>query len=140
MKYIGYMLIFLSSIASAEELYFCSDNQATGFKKKSNYYMPTTFNLQKFELKILDDDRIQINSPSMDSSGLFSCIKPIRFTPKKLSYDVLKHWKSCTSSNGYLFNFNATNKRYVFAKGYGYVFSDNAGDAVAIRTGTCSKD
>ncbi len=46
MKYIGYLLIFLSSIASAEELYFCSDNQATGFKKKSKSYRPTTFNLQ----------------------------------------------------------------------------------------------
>jgi len=140
MKYLFLILIMLSSTVMAEEIYFCSDNQATGFKKKSKSYKPTTFNLQKFELKILTDNRIQINSPSMDSSGLFRCIKPIRFTPKKLSYDVLKHWKSCTSSNGYLFNFNATNKRYVFAKGYGYVFSDNAGDAVAIRTGTCSKD
>ncbi len=140
MKYLALILIMLSSTVMAEEIYFCSDNSANGFKKKQGRYKATAFNPKKFGMKLLDDGHIVINSPSMDSAGLYSCIKPVRFTPQTLSYDISTRWKSCASSNGYLFNFNSNNGRYVFAKGYGYVFSDNDGDSVAIRIGICTNN
>lgn len=139
MKYLGLILFVLSNIAIAEEIFFCSDSHANGFKKKQGHYSPTTFNPKRFDIKLLDNGHIVINSPSMDSAGLYNCVKPVRFTPNTLNYDIATGWKSCASSNGYLFNFNSSNGHYVFAKGYGYVFSDHDGDSVAIRIGVCSK-
>jgi len=130
MKYLGFVLLVLSSYVMAEEVYYCSDNTrgSTGFKKKDGQYKQTNFYEDKFKMKLQDDGDIVIIEDD-GYKNLYLC-------------SILggnNERKSCVHqyNNGSLFNFNQDNGRYIWFSGFGYVFGD--GDSVLIHIGTCTK-
>jgi hypothetical protein len=60
-------------------------------------------------------------------------------TPYKGRTTEMPNNKSCVHEyhNGVHFNFNLDNGRYIWFKGYGYVFGDS--DSVSTHIGTCTK-
>ncbi len=125
----------LSGNVMAEEVYYCSDIAANGFKMKDGQYKPTNFTKGRFKMKLRDDGNIAIENPDLpDGKELYYCL-----TTYEGILPELKNHKSCAreSNNGYLFNFNLDNGRYIWFKGSGYVFGDE--DTVATRIGTCTK-
>ena len=137
MKYLGFALLVLSGYVMAEEVYYCSDNHrgATGFKQKDGQYNQTNFYEDKFKMKLQDDGNIAIANPDRPSGrDLYLCS-----TPYKGYTTEMPNNKSCVHEyhNGWSFNFNQDNGRYILFKGYGYVFGD--GDSVSTHIGTCTK-
>ncbi len=136
MKYLGVLLLVLSGNVMAEEVYYCIDIAANGFKKEDGQYKNSRFTKDKFKMKIQDDGNIAIESPGTKrGKDLYLCSTPYIDTFP----DRDKNWKSCVDedNNGYLFNFNLDNGRYVWVKGDGYVFHDD--DDVLTQIGTCTK-
>jgi len=145
MKYLGFVLLVLSGYVIAEEVYYCSDNHngangangANGFYKneKTGQYEQAGFTEKKFKMKLQGDGNISIANPDrLNGKDLYFC--------STLFNDILpkyKNMKSCVAElhNGYYFNFNTGNGRYIFFRGHGYVFSD--GDTVSTNIGTCTK-
>ena len=134
MKYLGFVLLVLSSYVMAEEVYYCSDDWATGFKKKDGQYKQMNFHGEKFKMKLQDDGNIVIENPIVQSGKeLYLCS-----TPYQGKHNMGKN-KSCVTEthDGYHFNFNPDNGRYILFSGFGYAFDD--GDDVVTRIGTCTK-
>lgn len=135
MKYLGVLLLVLSGNVMAEEVYYCSDIHANGFNKKDGQYKAANYRPEKFKMKLQDDGNIAIENPDRKSGkDLYHCSTPFEgLLPKH------KNNKSCVreSNNGWLFNFNLDNGRYIWFKGGGYVF--NNGDSVITMIGTCTK-
>jgi hypothetical protein len=139
MKYLGFVLLVLSSYVMAEEVYYCSDNTrgANGFYKneKTGQYKRSGFIGNKFKMKLQGDGNISIANPDrLIGKDLYLCSMP---------YDGLipiqKNNKSCVheSHNGTYFNFNPDNGRYILLQGSGYVFNND--DTVSTHIGTCTK-
>jgi len=127
MKYIGFVLLALSSYVMAEEVYYCSDNVGgvTGFKDINGQYKSVNFKEDKFKMKITYDLNIKIEDAingkrHLDCSQRFVC--RVRVTLEDYGYSQ--------------FTFNPDNDRYVWFYGGGYAMSD--GD-VMTRIGTCTK-
>ena len=125
----------LSGNVMAEEVYYCSDIDANGFRDANGKYIRAGFNNWRFKMKLGDDGNITIENPDIPGGKhLFLC---------SMVFDghVQRHktHKTCVSDmhGGYLFNFNPDNGRYVWFQGFGYAF-DN-GDSVSTRIGTCTK-
>jgi hypothetical protein len=139
MKYLGFVLLVLSSNVMAEEVYYCSDNHngSNGYwkNKQTGQYEPSSFNESKFKMKLQDDGNIAIDNPNISAGkDLYLCS-----TPYKGYTTEMPNNKSCVHEyhNGWSFNFNQDNGRYILFKGYGYVFGD--GDSVSTHIGTCTK-
>jgi hypothetical protein len=140
MKYLGFVLLVLSGYVMAEEVYYCSDNHrgSNGFYKneKTGQYERSGFNESKFKMKLQDDGNIAIANPDRPSGrDLYLCSTPYKGYPTL----EMPNNKSCVSKshNGYYFNFNQDNGRYVLFSGSGYVFNNS--DGASIRIGTCTK-
>ena len=135
MKYLGFVLLVLSGCVMAEEVYYCSDNHngAYGFHKKDGQYQRQGFAEEKFKMKLQDDGNIAIDNGGGIRIDLYLCSTPYPVLPN------YKNKKSCVSKdhNGYYFNFNPDNGRYILFQGFGYVFHNN--DAVTTSIGTCTK-
>lgn len=137
MKYLGIMLLFLSSYVMAEEVYYCSDNHngSNGYwkNKQTGQYEPSSFRESKFKIKLQDDGNIAIDNPNSGRKDLYLCS-----TPYQGRYNMGKY-KSCVEEGniGIYFNFNQDNGRYIRFKGFGYVFDNN--DTVVTDIGTCTK-
>ena len=137
MKYLGFLLLVLSGYVMAEEVYYCSDNDANGFNQKNGVYKPALITLEKFKMKLQDDGDIVIeNGGQVD---LYICSQPYPYDPPYEAMSEHKNKKSCVDDrhNGWLFNFNQDNGRYILFAGLGYVFGD--GDSVITHIGTCTK-
>jgi hypothetical protein len=138
MKYLGIVLLFLSSYVMAEEVYYCSDNTrgVTGFSKKDGQYKQTNFYAEKFKMKLQDDGNIAIHEDGDKYSFTYLCSTPFQGGPGNLKH---KNNKSCVHEyhNGKHFNFNQDNGKYVLVYGSGYVFYDS--DDVITHIGTCTK-
>jgi hypothetical protein len=136
MKYLGLLLLVLSGYVMAEEVYYCSNNTngSNGFKKIDGQYKRVNFTPQKFKMKLQDDGNIAVAIPELGRPELYICS-----TPYGGALPKHKNNKSCVNedSDGYYFNFNQDNGRYVWVEGSGYVFGDN--DTVSIHIGTCTK-
>ena len=139
MKYLGFVLLVLSSYVMAEEVYYCSDNHngANGFwkNKETGQYERSGFIEKKFKMKLQDDGNIAIARPDTKRGrDLYFCSTPFKDTLPKY-----KNNKSCMDEahSGRYFNFNPDNGRYILLKGNGYVFHD--GDSVSAQIGTCTK-
>ena len=143
MKYLGFVLLVLSGYVMAEEVYYCSDNTngASGFhkNKETGQYKRTNFTEQKFKMKLKDDGNITIDNGRQDPNPILN--KDLYFcsTPYKGYTTEMPNNKSCVHEyhNGVHFNFNLDNGRYIWFKGYGYVFGDS--DSVSTHIGTCTK-
>ena len=144
MKYLGFILLILSGYVMAEEVYYCSDNDANGFNPKNGVYKPTLMVLKKFKMKLQDDGNIAIQD-----DGNIAIAEPrlsngrwlyICSTPYEGRQSMEKN-KSCVEedNNGYYLNFNQHNGRYVRFSGFGYVFDNSDSDGVITRIGTCTK-
>ena len=140
MKYLGFLLLVLSGYVMAEEVYYCSDNDANGFNQKNGVYKPALITLEKFKMKLQDDGTIAIeNSGGMKT---YFCQPPFPLTLFKTTVSLdptLSSSKTCLelASKTSMLNFNHNNGRYILFDGYGYVFGD--GDTVTTRIGTCTK-
>ena len=134
MKYLGFVLLVLSGYVMAEEVYYCSDNDANGFwkNKETGQYERSGFHEDKFKMKLQDDGNIAISDGG--DTGLYLCSTPGNGHSTKMLNN-----KSCVHEyhNGVHFNFNLDNGRYIWFKGYGYVFGDS--DSVSTHIGTCTK-
>ena len=130
MKYLGIVLLVLSGYVMAEEVYYCSDNTNghNGFNNKDGQYKAQLFTESKFKMKLQDDENIKIEN------DLYICS-----TPYGGRFPEDKNKKSCVHEllNGWFFNFNQDNGRYVKLSGSGYVFFGN--DSVSTHIGTCTK-
>ena len=143
MKYLGFVLLVLSSYVMAEEVYYCSDNHngANGFwkNKETGQYERSGFNESKFKMKLQGDGSIVISNGRQDPNPILN--KDLYFcsAPYKGHTIEMPNNKSCVHEYhiGSYFNFNPDNGRYILLKGFGYVFSD--GDSVATQIGTCTK-
>ena len=138
MKYLGFVLLVLSGYVMAEEVYYCSDDWATGFNKIDGQYKRVNFTPQKFKMKLQDDGNIVVDTGGQDPNPIFNrdlyfCSTPYQGNPQH------KNNKSCVHefSNGWYFNFNPDNGRYIWFFGSGYVFQNV--DDVITRIGTCTK-
>ncbi len=134
MRFLGFLLLVVSAYAMAEEVYYCTDNHngANGFANEDGEYKRTGFIESKFKMKFQDDGDIVIAEET--GNTLYFCATPYgRVIPET------KNLKSCVSNyhNGYYFNFNPDNGRYVYIQGAGYVFG--GGDTVSTHIGTCTK-
>ncbi len=134
MRFLGFLLLVVSAYAMAEEVYYCSGNHngATGFILEDGQYKETGFKGRKFKMKFQDDGNIVIAEET--GNTLYFCATPYRGL-----HPPTKNLKSCVSNyhNGYYFNFNPDNGRYVYIHGAGYVF--HGGDTVSTHIGTCTK-
>ena len=143
MKYLGFILLILSGYVMAEEVYYCSDNDANGFNPKNGVYKPTLMVLKKFKMKLQDDGNIAIQDdgniaiaePRLESGRwLYICSPPFKGYRNEMTNN-----KSCVHEdhNGEYFNLNLDNGRYIRFSGFGYVFHNN--DSVSTQIGTCTK-
>ncbi len=137
MRFLGFLLLVVSAYAMAEEVYYCTDNHngANGFSLEDGQYKETGFKVSKFKMKLQDDGNIAIAEET--GNTLYFCATP--YSPYSGLIPKHKNLKSCVSNyhNGYYFNFNPDNGRYVYIHGAGYVFE--GGDTVSTHIGTCTK-
>ncbi len=120
-------LLYIFPHHAIAQVYYCGDNDATGFNfdKKANEYIRTRHKSEKFKIQV-DLSNKSITMKQDGSSRLYNCIDA--FAANKIL--------SC-QSNTHLFNFNPNNGRYVSAAGFGYVYHD--GDSISISYGTCDE-
>jgi len=117
MRYLGIVLLVMSVAAIAEDVFYCSDEQK-GIDEK------------KFEMHPVEDGNISIMLPGDYKHRIYNCSLPW----KEMSH--YKEKKSCVNDNhnGYMFNFNPDNGRYVLAKGFEYVLGEDS-----VSVGSCVK-
>jgi hypothetical protein len=112
-----------------DEIYYCADTDGIGFSsdKERGSYKRTGFSSEKFKIKF-DKANKSIEVAKTDGEKeVYTCT--IAFPKYPNSFQC--------QNNFYMFNFNADNGRYVSAKGYGYVISDD--DSVGVSIGKCDK-
>ncbi len=127
----------LSGNVMAEEVYYCSDDYATGFARQGGPHEPVNFRPGKFKMKFIDIVNGNVESIAITDSvsqelGHFVCKSPMVSDP------IYKKFKMCADvgSFGEYFNFNIDNGRYVFMKAAGYVAHTGI---VSTHIGTCTK-
>jgi hypothetical protein len=129
-------LLFVLAVAPAYgeeegDVYYCADIDGNGFHydKESGSYKRSGFNSNKFKMKFNPT-----NNSIKISHGAFG------EQPKDMHCAVPDPSKpmvvSCLDFF-YMFNFNATNGRYLLSLGYGYVASSS--DTVIVYIGKCDK-
>ena len=126
MRYLGVILWLVSMVVIAEDVYFCSDDLKGIDKKKQKQ----EFLIKKFEMHIFEDGDMTLMLPGDYKSRRYRC----RLPWKEMS--SFQEKKSCVNGdhNGYMFNFNPVNGRYVLAKGFEYVFDEDS-----VSMGFCAK-
>lgn len=117
MRYLGIVLLVMSVAVIAEDVFYCSDEQK-GIDEK------------KFEMHFFEDGNVSIMLPGDYKHRIYSC----SFPWKEMTH--YKKKKSCVNDNhnGYMFNFNPDNGRYVLAKGFEYVLGEDS-----VSVGSCAK-
>ncbi|HIA45323.1 MAG TPA: hypothetical protein EYN95_05965 [Methylococcaceae bacterium] len=126
MKYLGVVLLVMSVVAIAEDAYYCSDDQKGIEKNKAKKELL----IKKFEMHLFEDGNLSIMLPGDYKYRIYSCSLPW----KEMTH--YKKKKSCVNDyhNGYMFNFNLDNGRYVLAKGFEYVLDEDS-----VSVGSCAK-
>jgi len=126
MRYLGIVLLVMSVAAIAEDVFYCSDEQKGIDEKKQK----KEFLIKKFEMHLFEDGNISIMLPGDYKHRIYSCSLPW----KEMTH--YKKKKSCVNDNhnGYMFNFNPDNGRYVLAKGFEYVLGEDS-----VSVGSCAK-
>jgi hypothetical protein len=81
MKYLGIVLLALSSYVMAEEVYYCSDNVrgASGFSpnKKTSEYKQSELKERRFKMKLQDDGNLVIHEPDFHRERSKFCVRLI---------------------------------------------------------------
>ena len=131
------LAMLLSTTALAEEVYYCVEDDSTGFinNEKTGRQERSRFEGNKLKMKLLDDGNVLVHDHFIGKQ-LFNCYKPFDGRLDSISPEKSFH-KSCTleSHIGYMFNFNSSNGRFVYMRGSGYVFNN---DGAYVSIGTCT--
>ena len=137
MKCLGIMMLVLSGYVMAGEIYQCSDYAATGFTGRDGQYRHTNFTKETFKMKIQDDRNISIVYSDLKYPQRYICFTPYNGNSVAEDLNILST-KPCVheNQNGYYFNFNVDNGKYILFRGSGYVSNVNS---VSTRIGNCTK-
>ena len=122
-------LLFISPHHAIAQVYYCADDNSTGFNfdEKVKKYFNANFPTSHFKIK-LDSSYKSIIMKRINESGDFTCKT---FFPK-LRPELLFCQKDFE-----IFNFNTINGRYVYSVASGYIEGD--GDSILISYGTCDE-
>ena len=128
---ISVFLLFGSSFANAEQVYYCLDELATGFIK-DGVWQSGEFKQQRHTIKF-NDDHTELTG--LGGKSAWKCKKAYR--------DYSKTERVCypTYHNGELFQFDIKTLRYLYSNTpiTGYVRNYRDSDTNVIEVGTCQK-
>jgi len=132
---ISVFILFGSSLANAEQVYYCMDELATGFKKiNSSVWKSGAFKEQRHTVKFNDDHTKLIG---LSGKLAWDCKTPwiglSKHSTERVCYPP--------SHNGELFQFNFKTLRFLYVNTpiTGYVHNYGNSDSNAIEVGTCQK-
>ena len=108
-------------LLAKEEILYCIETAKVGFHSKDNFSKMTEFKVDKHTIKI----DFQNKSLELQSVPFWNCDIP---SPGDQMYCTL---------DGYSFFIDIETHKFTYAKGFGYVASNN--DSVNIAYGTCEK-
>jgi hypothetical protein len=126
--------LLLSTPAWAEEVLYCQSELATGLIKENGRWKQGSFKLKRFTVKFNDDYSVISGLPFGD----MLCKNPynVSITPA-----IVCNIDSSGYTVGITFNYNPTNKRFIYtsvAVG-GYIDNSKNSDTDSIYAGTCQQ-
>jgi hypothetical protein len=138
-----------STVASAADddadVWFCSTDDATGFKKKSGKWESVKLFELKFKMKFEAHSTSIVISGLSPSNDEMQCKQNYGLQRQTIDKDVASIYKDlffCTDDMGSYFSFNRANGHYVSAASIGWLVdtaTDKTSDTVTIDRGTCTK-
>ena len=105
-----FVLFFSLPVFAKEEILYCSEIQKIGLEGESNYSESKNYNLKRHTLKI-DFQKKSLNLYDLD---IWNC-----------NIDIPDEKKMQCSLGGWSFYINFDTYKFTFAKGFGYVASDD---------------
>ena len=116
-----FVLFFSFPLIAKEEILYCTDTDHVGFHPEDKYSKVTEFIKARHTIKI----DFQNKSLELESYPYWNCDIP---SPGEQMHCTL---------DGYSFFIDIETHKFTYAKGFGYVASNN--DSVSIAYGTCEK-
>jgi len=120
-----FSILILPFSVYASDVYYCSDDGATGFAPKPNY---------EHSLYALEKFKVLIDFENEDAVSNFLHLNDI--WDQKCFYQTNSDTLYCMNSVGYGFSINKLNLRFVRSSIYNIV---NQGDDLFLSHGTCEK-
>ena len=131
---ISVFILFGSSFANAEQVYYCSSEIATGFKKdkKTGKWGQRNFILERYTIKFNDD---YTKLDGVDNVEKWDCFKAYTYSIGTENLRICHH----SFNSGKLFQFNRKSLRFLYAETPATGFLENGPDTNTIFAGTCQK-
>ena len=133
---ISFLLFVGSPFANAEQVYYCSDELATGFIKdeKTGKWTAGDFERERFTIKI-NDDYTKLDGLSKTS---WYCSKPYDWDSPQIKNMIVCYPEF---NSGSLFSFDFKTLRFLLLRGslLGYVGNSKGSDTNIMLAGTCQK-
>jgi len=120
-----FSILILPFSVYASDVYYCSDDEGTGFNPKQNYEH-SLYSLEKF--------KVLIDFENEDAVSNFLHLNDI--WDKKCFYQTNHGTLYCMNSVGYGFSINKLNLRFIRSSIYNIV---NQNDDITLSHGTCEK-
>ena len=121
-----FSILILPVSVNASDVYYCSDDAATGFNPKENFKQ-TNYTLDKFKIMIdFENKKVISKSIGLDDEILDT----------KCFYDNTHKSLYCMNEWGQAFSINKLNLRFIKGRIYNRV---DLTDDIVFSTGTCEK-
>ena len=132
---IAVLILFGSSLANAEQVYYCTSEIATGIlkDKKTGEWKHNSFKPERLTIKFKNN---YTKLAGLTFSVIWNCHRPFPLL------SVTKNLLVCYNgdNNGKVFQFNKKNLRFLYADIATTGYLENRYDPNDISAGTCQKD